>query len=342
MNVTSNATVHLEHDVKIVGYETVTLKAVHNAITLIASSDAHCGCLGGDTNSTSNIGYNSESNVTADAGSVIRTALLDVEALQLLTNWSRPTDSDGAAFDGGGSHGGTNENARRVIDWHATVFLHAADPQLVVDANGTIVKLFAVTVKDDLGNTYGLGDTIPVGRIIEVQDITNTGGAQAIFFANIPASLAGGSPPAGIITGTDGKFVAQNTFDFVKLYNSSSRTMVVHAINVVNLTNVAATVSGEGAEQRRVPVHDRPADLPADRGRHRELPRLGQRHGAAHHRRPHLQPDRLDAHRQPARRHPRRPRQPAGRHQHAGDPGRQRHHRHPDQGACSACGSRSR
>ncbi|WP_345762181.1 beta strand repeat-containing protein [Diaminobutyricibacter sp. McL0608] len=243
VNVTSNATVHLEHDVKIVGYETVTLKAVHNAITLIASSDAHCGCLGGDTNSTSNIGYNSESNVTADAGSIIRTALLDVEALQLLTNWSRPTNSDGAAFDGGGSHGGTTENARRVISWHATVFLHAADPQLVVDANGTIVKLFAVTVKDDLGNTYGLGQTIPVGRIIEVQDITNTGGAQAIFFANIPDSLAGGSPPAGIITGTDGKFITQNTFDFVKLFNSSSRTMVVHSITVVNLTSVAATIT---------------------------------------------------------------------------------------------------
>ncbi len=243
VNVTSNATVHLEHDVKIVGYETVTLKAVHTAITLIASTDAHCGCLGGDTNSTSNIGYNSESNVTADAGSVIRTALLDVEALQLLTNWSRPTNSDGAAFDGGGTHGGTTENARRVISWHATVYLHAADPQLVVDTNGTIVKLYGVVVKDDLGNTYGLGSTIPVGRIIEVQDINNTGGAAATFFANIPDSLAGGSPPAGVITGTDGKFVAQNTFDFVKLYNSSSRTMTVHAINVVNLTSVAATIS---------------------------------------------------------------------------------------------------
>jgi hypothetical protein len=241
--VTSNALVHLEHDVKIVGYETVTLTAVNDKITLIASSDAHCGCLGGDTNSTSNITYTGTSTVTADLGSVIRTALLEVDALENLTGWNRPTDSDGAAFDGGGEHGSTNENAQRLIDWHATVYLHAADPQLVVDAAGRIVKLYNVVVKDDIGNTYALGSVIPTGRIIEVQDIINTGGAQATFYANVVGSQAGGSAPQGVITGTDGTFVVQNTFDFVKLYNSSSRSMTVHAIAVANLTSVAATVN---------------------------------------------------------------------------------------------------
>ena len=120
VTVTSNALVHLATGVKIVGYETVTLEAIHNAITIVASTDAHCGCLGGDTNANSNITYNSASTVTADLGSIIRTALLTVEAIQNLTGWARPTHRSGAAFDGGGTGGNTvgSELGKRKVGEH--------------------------------------------------------------------------------------------------------------------------------------------------------------------------------------------------------------------------------
>ena len=187
----------------------VRATAVHNNIGLVATSDAHCSCLGGDTNATSNINYNSTSKVTADAGSIIRTAALDVEVQQNLGSWNRHTDRDGAAFDGGGEHGSTTNNAGRVI-MDAQVYLHAPDPELVVDQTGTITKLRGVVVKDDLGTTYSLGQTIAAGRIIEVQDIVNNGGATVVFNANVPATEDGHGAPASSITGSARTFTVEH------------------------------------------------------------------------------------------------------------------------------------
>ncbi|WP_367889442.1 hypothetical protein [Humibacter ginsenosidimutans] len=246
IDVGSNADLLIEDHTKIVGYESVTLTAEHQNIQLIAHSNANCGCLGGDTDSDATNNYQSTSNVTADAGAIIRTAALDVEALQNELGWTWQRDRSGAAFDGGGRGGSDTNNAVRSIVWNADVYLHAPDPQLVVDTTGKITKLYGVTVKDDLGNTYSLGSVIPSGRIIEVQNIVNTGGATVVFHANTPPTQPNGaSAPSSSLTGTAGTFTVQNTFDFVRLYNHSSRSMVVHAIDVANLTGTAATVQIE-------------------------------------------------------------------------------------------------
>ncbi|MGN6125220.1 MAG: beta strand repeat-containing protein, partial [Humibacter sp.] len=244
--VTSNSTLLIENNTKIVGYESVTLTAAHDNILLIAHSNANCGCFGGDTDSDATNNYQSTSNVTSQAGAVIRTGLLDVEALQNELGWTWQRDRDGAVFDGGGRGGSDTNNAQRTIVWNATVYLHAPDPQLEIDATGTITKLYGVVVKDDLGNTYALGSTIPIGRIIEVQNIANTGGATVIFHANTPTTQPNNATaPASTLTGTAGSFTVQNTFDFVRLYNHSSRSMVVHGVGVVNLTGTVATMQIE-------------------------------------------------------------------------------------------------
>jgi LPXTG-motif cell wall-anchored protein len=242
-NVTSNALLHLEKNTKIVGFESVTLTAEHSGTQFVAHSDASCGCFGGDTDSNATNNYTSDSNVTADETAIIRTGALDVEALQIEGGWTWDRDRDGAVFDGGGKGGGVSNSAHRTIVWNATVYLHAPDPQLIVDSTGTITKLYGVVVKDDLGTTYTLGSTIPVGRTIEVQDIANTGGATVVFHANTPPKQPdGANAPSSTLSGTTGTFTVQNTYDWVKLFNHSSRSMVVRAIGAVNLTGTAATM----------------------------------------------------------------------------------------------------
>ncbi len=239
---------HLIEGAKIVGYETVTITAEHRDLMLDVNSHSHCGCFGGDSNAYSNIDYQTTSSVVSDPNVTIRTATLLVQALQTLPHWHIGSDTSTGFIDiGNGGSSNTNYKASRTIVWEADVILHAPNPQLIVDETGRIVKLYGVTVKDDLGNTYVLGDTIPAGRIIEVQDIVNSGGGSITFVADAPAgqdAVGGGQGPApSTITGTRGSVRVQNTFDFVKLYNYSSRSMTVHRIAVANLTNVGATVT---------------------------------------------------------------------------------------------------
>ena len=62
--------------------------------------------------------------------------------------------------------------------------LGEANPELVVDETGTIVKLVNVVVTDELGTVYGLGSTIPTGRQIWVGDLRNDRAGIVRFRAN--------------------------------------------------------------------------------------------------------------------------------------------------------------
>ncbi|HEX5858517.1 MAG TPA: hypothetical protein VFY91_10470, partial [Microbacterium sp.] len=235
---TLNSTVRLEllSGAKIVGYQSVTLIAEHRGISVVAVARASCGCFGGDSDADANASYNATSHVDAQTGVTIRTARLDVKALHEELNIDGAASTGGGFIDFGGSDDGQTVNAVRTIFWEADVILHAANPTLIVDAAGRITKLYAVTVRDELNNLYGLGDVIPAGRTIVVADIINSGGGVATFFANVVS-------PDSVLTGTLGSFRVQNTFDFVRLHNFSSRHMQVNAIQVANLANVGATVN---------------------------------------------------------------------------------------------------
>ncbi len=244
ITVSSTVAVELLTGAKIVGYQTVDIVASHQAFMLISDARATCGCFGGDSDSDSNIVYNATSSVTAQPGVTIRTATLTVSALQDLPRWTNNPSRSGGFIDIGSANGSTSYRPVRSILWEADVILHAANPHLVVDDTGRIVKLYSVTVKDENGVTYGLGDVIPVGRVIHVQDIANTGGGSATFYANVPQNQPRQSsgPPNSTLTGTRGSFRVQNTFDYVILHNYSSRSMTVHGIAVANLTGPGATV----------------------------------------------------------------------------------------------------
>ncbi|MFK4837745.1 hypothetical protein ACI3KY_18610 [Microbacterium sp. ZW T2_14] len=237
VTLTSNAHVHLVDGAKIIGYQTVTVRAQHLDLRLVADARATCGCFGGDSDADAIVRYNATSSVTGEAGVRVRTATLRVEALHLQVVVDPRASTGGGFIDFGGDDNSADDNRHRWIDWNADVVLHAPNPTLVVDSTGRIVKKYAVTVRDDLGTVYILGQTIPEGREIVVDPIENNGGGSATYFINNPAGSQ-----VGTLTGDRGTLQVQNTFDFVRLHNHSSRLLRVNGISVVNLDDVGATV----------------------------------------------------------------------------------------------------
>jgi hypothetical protein len=243
VNLTSTVHVQLNAPAKIVGHQSVTITAQHQKLDVFAQARATCGCFGGDSDAHARSHFTATTSVTAQQGVRIRTAILRVEAQYLNTNIHAAASTGGGFIDFGGSGDGADVVMNRGIDWNADVYLHAPDPTLVVDASGRIVKLYGLTVRDDLGTVYILGQTIPAGRTIVVDPIENTGGGRATYFVNNP-----GGGQDGVITGTEGTLHVQNTFDVVRLYNFSGLDLEVNGISVVNLDHIGATVDVQ-AEQ---------------------------------------------------------------------------------------------
>src|SRR5262249_37446894 len=143
-----------------------------------------------------------------------------------------------------GNNGVTNytPQLKREIFWEVRVImLGEPNPELDVDASGNITKLVNLTV-DDGTNTFvddPFTDTHTVGTLtgttMNVHDIIYDHGAQARFLANDLSGLSGA--PGGEIWGDLGRFEFQQTWDYVKLLNSSSLNLAVNKINVVDTLN---------------------------------------------------------------------------------------------------------
>src|SRR5690554_490930 len=238
VQVRGGSTVTVHTGVVMTAWERMRLATVGTGLNIWSASRASCGCLGGDTDSAASIDYQTTSRVLTQPGVLVETAHLYVDTIQNNPGWHRDTDRSGGAFDGGSQSGGTTNIGNRPIVWEADVILHDDNPQLYIAEDGTILKKYGVTVSNGAGTYYNVGDVIPVGTVIHVDQITNDGHATADFTINLNG--AGGNRD---ITGTRGSFRLQNTFDFVRLYNWSNRSMVLSGIDVVNLDDLAATVS---------------------------------------------------------------------------------------------------
>ena len=212
------------------GNQAVWIQGVYRNIDLSTRADGDCRCAFGEAHANANTDVNTTAKVTGRNDAFIETADLTVDANQFRNRWDQSQDAHGGAFVGHYGDTPGHFNAYRNIFWEATVtMLGEANPELIVDANGTITKLVNVTVTDELGNSYGLGDTIAAGRQIRVGDIQNDRSGLARFRANDLADA-----PNSEIWGNAGLFNYQETWDYVRITNASSRTLVIHLIDVVN------------------------------------------------------------------------------------------------------------
>ena len=242
--------VTLGHDTTVNGNVRTSILSEYQHVNVVANSTAICRCFGGATSPTAEAEDSTDARVVAlgpgSAAALIRTADLTVAANQQIDGYLRNTSRSGGFLDFGGSSKEGNADMWRRIFWEARVImLGEPNPWLEIDATGKITKITNV-VFDAGGVTYdddpttpeqGLGETIS-GTTINVHDIIYDHGANARLLANgLPATLDGKGTPVGEIWGDLGVFEFQQTWDFVKLLNSSSLHMVTHIIDVVNTVN---------------------------------------------------------------------------------------------------------
>ena len=172
---------------------------------------------------------------------LVETADLDVESTQWQGGWDQNSSRSGGAFDGGSDPEHHNFLANRPIDWNADVVLHDHDPQLYIAQDGTILKMYNVAAHNGAGHYFTVGEVVGAGVTVYVDQIDNNGGSTADFRINANSNASGSSNTN--LTGNQGSFRIQSTFDFVRIYNWSDRDLILSGIDVVNLLDLAATVS---------------------------------------------------------------------------------------------------
>ena len=231
----------LESGSLVYGNVQIAITATYAGNEPLRGGVASCGCAGGDTNGNVNNSDNTDARVEGVAGSVLKVGTLNVNAEQYNTGL-RLLGVAGRRLDRRRRR--QRRRHRRLRAEHLLgvddVPARLAESDLVVDSTGKIVTDINVPVTDDLGNSYSLGDTIPVGRVIEVGDLVNSGSGDANFFANDLNGLRGPPrpatrltpPPIGHIWGNDGTFIVRDAWDNVTLTNYSSRRIVTHLIEV--------------------------------------------------------------------------------------------------------------
>ena len=226
-------------DVQITGNQAIWIQSKFSGIDLDAYTDAAANCFAGHADAESGIDLESLAKVVGENEAFLKTSDLTVDANQYISHFDNTNHNSHGGFLVSHDHGKDPViNARREIFWEATtIMLGEANPVLVIDSTGKITEMVNVTVKDDTGASYGLGDTIPEGRKIEVGDIQYNTGGVARFQANDLAFDDGSdlkAAPDSQIWGNAGLFDYQETFDYVHIDNSSDRELVTHLIDVVN------------------------------------------------------------------------------------------------------------
>ncbi len=215
------------------GDASVNLYARHDYTDVESWADADCDCGGGHSAATADNNLQSEVQVTGRAGAVVVTSNLNVEATyDDDIRWHRRSDGGGGlTVDNDDNYGGAY-NPRREIFFGATVILFGeANPWLEVDQNGFITKIVNVTVSDENGTFYSLGQQITGNRIV-VHDLIYDQGAEARFFSDDPRDQEGQNSPDGHLFGNSALFEIPQTWEYVRLFNRSAKILETNIIDV--------------------------------------------------------------------------------------------------------------
>ena len=276
VNAFGASEVRLEPGSDVYGNVRIAINATYAGNDLFAAAVASCDCGGGDTEGHVNINDNTDALVSGIAGSVLHTYDLEVNADQSSPGFGWDAESHGALIDVGGISVNGATNFGRDIYWESTVYLAPSpNPEVTVNSNGTVTTLVNASLTDQFGNSYFLGSTFAVGRIIEVGDLVDSGSGIANFSTNDLTGFASflashndddvhfGAPPVGHIWGNDGVFIVEDAWDSITIMNSSSRTLVTHYIQVENTANPIATITVT-VEDIPGPTNSPPNDVSLD------------------------------------------------------------------------------
>ena len=224
INVTDEAAVRLASGSRIVG-NAVTITAAHNVVDIVSTADADCDCGFGDANALTRIDYITKSLVEAAPGSTVVAHDLTVHANQDIRQFDRTARADVAGLGSNNEDEEGKLNAARVINWRGdVVLLSGADPVLLVDANGKVVREENVTATVE-------ATTVSVDPIINDSD---AGAIQFLVNTVTKHDDVEDEPPQGVIQGTGGRFNIGAVYRKVELRNQSDKTLLLGGIHVAN------------------------------------------------------------------------------------------------------------
>ncbi|HYU83298.1 MAG TPA: hypothetical protein VEK80_00720, partial [Kribbellaceae bacterium] len=210
---------------------TVVIRARYLNVDLVSFSFARCRCLGGDTDASSNVDYDTTARVTGRLGATVTAADLNVFATQQITRDLREAHARGGFLDDTDADVTGPTVERRLIFWESrVVLLAAADPELEIDRDGRITKMVNVGVHDRDGISYGLGDII-AGGLIFVDDIRYNAFGHVRLSTNDPG---GPNTPPSVVWGNAMVLEVPEAFNFVHITNFSPKVLVVGPIDVAS------------------------------------------------------------------------------------------------------------
>lgn len=236
------------------GANQVNIKAHHDSVTSLAKADATTHGLGASTNTNAKNDFAVETRVLTEAGSIIRTRALAVDAIAT-PSVSGFTDasSHGALIDTGDEKTSETIYYPRTINFNSDVFLAGPpSPELVIDENGHITK--------QVGFDQFIPD--PTGPIFVLPDIVNTSTAAGTATFTIsptrfdPTPAGYGTTPAENSIEGNSSITFLTSFDRVTVTNKSNIHLEVGLINPVAATpNYAQNLVVNVTERTRfVPV----------------------------------------------------------------------------------------
>jgi 6-phosphogluconolactonase (cycloisomerase 2 family) len=245
----SDVSVTIGDQARVLGETFVEIKARHESLPTKARAVAETNGLGGDSDPAASNTLDTLTTVTTASGAQITTRDLLVEAHAP----SNPGYEAEAIKQGGviiidtGQELATRSVIHtRSIDFNGTVvLLGLRSPELVVDADGSIVRQINIGTPDITADEIILGDIVNPGGLLAG---TITLSITASFLDSGPSGV-GTVTSSATITGTP-SFEFRTAFDRVTIENASSRDLRVGGIDVLNASaqfdaNITVDVSNK-------------------------------------------------------------------------------------------------
>ena len=208
--------VHLGGSASLIG-DSIELHARHDNVNLETHGHASCSCGGGDTDATARVDETTDSRVSADLNSSLKTSGLLVDTFRDPAPVIRDHNSDGGFLDDGDSDATGSQTPNRTIWWQATVYLLGEpNPEFVIDGNGFVVaKTRNVTAHTTCDADLQVGDTVTCGGnlhpTVSIDPIIYDQKPNALFMANAISGVDSTIDKKG------GVFFIQETWDYVTI-----------------------------------------------------------------------------------------------------------------------------
>jgi len=232
--INSDNAVVLNGGANITGNESILVQAVYSQTNNYAKAKSRLYAIGGSTRANATNEVTNDVKIEGHWEAVLRTADLDVNALDLNISNDR-SRSPGGFYIGPARRGGDESTTlTRDIFWEAhVILLGEPNPYLHIDKDGVIRSLSNIEflgVNDGKTVNQSLGYIDVNNKQVVLDDIIFDQAGDATFWANADANYGS----VGRIWGNEGLFESQRSWDYVTIINESEWDLVINHIDAID------------------------------------------------------------------------------------------------------------